>query len=443
MAISETILGYFIWNGNPELFSVGFFSLRWYGLLFALGFLISQQLLFYIHKMEGKPEKDVETLTIVMIVATIIGARLGHVIFYQPEMLWEQPWAVFIPFGFSSIQFTAFTAKSMLGTLLPVAAIVWIYLEVKKKPKAEWVGYSIMGIVLLLVVMRFALKQNISDFFPVELVNFRFTGFEGLASHGGAFAILLALWLYSRKNKPGQSYLQVLDRIVILVFLTGSLIRLGNYFNSEIIGKPTNSPLGVLFVSKLTNPIEEAGKGTITSLAYRKDKNVQVSETGRVPVNLYLFFDKSVSQPAAHDFINRTVKDAFFSSSVSEFFAQIGPLDYQLVNESDGTLAARIKTIGIVRHPSQLYESISCFLLFALFWWYWSKHKNNLAEGRIFGWFMVILWGLRFAYEFLKENQVLFENSMTFNMGQLLSVPLFLVGVWVLIRSYRKPISQS
>ncbi|MCA4900436.1 MAG: prolipoprotein diacylglyceryl transferase, partial [Cytophagales bacterium] len=83
------------------------------------------------------------------------------------------------------------------------------------------------------------------------------------------------------------------------------------------------------------------------------------------------------------------------------------------------------------------------FLLFLFFWWYWSKQKNNLPEGRIFGWFMVILWGLRFAYEFLKENQVNFENEMTFNMGQLLSVPLFIAGIWVLVRSYRKPIDQS
>jgi phosphatidylglycerol:prolipoprotein diacylglycerol transferase len=71
------MLSYIIWNGSPEIFSIGFFSLRYYGLLFALGFLISQQIMYYIHKQEGKPEKDVDTLTIYMIVATIVGARLG------------------------------------------------------------------------------------------------------------------------------------------------------------------------------------------------------------------------------------------------------------------------------------------------------------------------------------------------------------------------------
>src|SRR5690606_19387467 len=138
------ILSYFIWNGSPEIIGGGSFALRWYGLLFALGLLISQQILYYIYKKEGKPQKDVDTLTIYMVIATILGARLGHVIFYQPELITENPLGIFLPFEFSP---------------------------------------------------------------------FRFTGLQGLASHGGAFGILFALWLYSRKKKPGQSYFQVVDRI--------------------------------------------------------------------------------------------------------------------------------------------------------------------------------------------------------------------------------------
>ena len=177
------ILSYIIWNASPEIFSFGSFALRWYGLFFALGFLISQQILYYMYRKEGKPEKDVDTLTIYMVIATILGARLGHVIFYQPEIIWTDPLGIFLPFEFNP---------------------------------------------------------------------FRFTGLQGLASHGGAIGILFALWLYSRKKKPGQNYLQVLDRIVILVALTGALIRLGNYFNSEIIGLPTDKPWGVVFTGRLT-----------------------------------------------------------------------------------------------------------------------------------------------------------------------------------------------
>ena len=440
-----TMLSYFIWNGSPEIFSIGFFSLRWYGLLFALGFLISQQLLYYIHKVEGKPEKDVETLTIIMIAATIIGARLGHVIFYQPEMLWKDPWGVFIPFGFSSIRFTEFSALALIGSSLPVLLFVWIYLQYKKSKHADIVGYVLVGLVLFLVAMKFLFNKPIGDFFPIELVNFRFTGFEGLASHGGAIAILFALWLYSRKNKPGQSYLQVLDRIVILVFLTGALIRLGNYFNSEIIGKPTDSPLGVLMVNPVTHQLmmkTANGPAPVSSIEYKKDTEKGVTENGKVGLNMYLFFNKGVSPDRVVSFLEAEVKSVLLDQN--EFIDEpIGSLNYKISQEPDGSFAAKVITTGIVRHPSQLYESISCFLLFVFFWWYWSRLKNALPEGRIFGWFMVILWSLRFVYEFLKKNQVSFEDAMDLNMGQLLSIPLVLVGVWVLVRSYRKPTANA
>lgn len=440
-----TMLSYFIWNGSPEIFSIGFFSLRWYGLLFALGFLISQQLLYYIHKVEGKPEKDVETLTIIMIAATIIGARLGHVIFYQPEMLWKDPWGVFIPFGFSSIRFTEFSALALIGSSLPVLLFVWIYLQYKKSKHADIVGYVLVGLVLFFVAMKFLFNKPIGDFFPIELVNFRFTGFEGLASHGGAIAILFALWLYSRKNKPGQSYLQVLDRIVILVFLTGALIRLGNYFNSEIIGKPTDSPLGVLMVNPVTHQLmmkTANGPAPVSSIEYKKDTEKGVTENGKVGLNMYLFFNKGVSPDRVVSFLEAEVKSVLLDQN--EFIDEpIGSLNYKISQEPDGSFAAKVITTGIVRHPSQLYESISCFLLFVFFWWYWSRLKNALPEGRIFGWFMVILWSLRFVYEFLKKNQVSFEDAMDMNMGQLLSIPLVLVGVWVLVRSYRKPTANA
>lgn len=94
-----SILNYIIWNGSPEIFTIGPVTLRWYGLLFALGFLISQQILYYIYNKEGKPEDDVNTLTIYMVVATILGARLGHVIFYQPEIIWQDPLGILLPFN--------------------------------------------------------------------------------------------------------------------------------------------------------------------------------------------------------------------------------------------------------------------------------------------------------------------------------------------------------
>jgi phosphatidylglycerol---prolipoprotein diacylglyceryl transferase len=361
------MISYIIWNGSPEIFSIGVFSLRYYGLFFALGFLISQQILYYIHKQEGKPEKDVDTLTVYMIIATIIGARLGHVLFYEPSTLWENPLSVFLPVQFSP---------------------------------------------------------------------FRFTGFSGLASHGGAIGILFALWLYSRKKKPGQNYLQVLDRIVILVCLTAALIRTGNYFNSEIIGKPSNSPLSVVFINPIIGDItKEKEKTQLESLVIKKDTEQKESESGRVPINLYLFFKSGTSEIQATQFVESRVKNSF--SSQHEPINAEPAIDYQISVEPSGTYMAKVKATGISRHPSQLYEAISCLILFGLLFWYWSKHKLNLPEGRIFGVFLIVLWGLRFGYEFLKENQVAFENDLTLNMGQNLSIPLILVGIFVLVRSFR------
>jgi phosphatidylglycerol---prolipoprotein diacylglyceryl transferase len=369
------ILSYFIWNGSPEIFQVGSFALRWYGLFFALGFLISQQILYYIYQKEGKPQKDVDTLTIYMVVATIIGARLGHVIFYQPELFIEDPLSIFIPFEFSP---------------------------------------------------------------------FRFTGLQGLASHGGAIGILFAIWLFSRKKKPGQNYFQVVDRIVILVALTGALIRFGNYFNSEIIGKPTDGPTGVVFVNKLTEALEEReinGKEVIESIAYHTNDSLPRASNGRIPLSVYIFFKPGVANEEATDMAfmaGRQMRNLyqFFDQSPQE-------LDYEVVPQKNGSLAARINTFGIARHPAQLYEAISCVFLFLLLYWIWSRYRENLPDGLLFGIFLIVCFGLRFIYEFLKENQESFEDDMILNMGQILSIPLVIAGIVILIYSFRNKKIQA
>ena len=366
------MISYIIWNGSPEIFSINSlgFALRWYGLLFALGFLISQQVLYYIYRQEGKPEKDVDTLTIYMVLATILGARLGHVIFYQPELFITDPLSILLPF---------------------------------------------------------------------ELSPFRFTGLQGLASHGGAFGILFALWLYSRKKKPGQNYIQVLDRIVIVVALTGALIRLGNFFNSEIVGLPSNNPLSVVFINRVTEGIKDyKGENNPTEfIKVEKDRTLPEGSNGRMPINIYVIFKKGISQSDAVSFVEGDVKH--FLTYYNEFVDEpvMIPLNYKMDVDSNGNLAAKVSTFGIARHPAQLYESISCVILFIILFLMWRKDKEKIPSGRIFGVFMIVLWSLRFAYEFLKENQVSFEDELPLNMGQILSIPLVIVGVFILIWSFR------
>jgi phosphatidylglycerol---prolipoprotein diacylglyceryl transferase len=378
-----TIFNYIFWTASPEIFTLPIpfldnqLTLRWYGLLFALGFLVSQQILYYIFKKEGKPENDVDTLTIYMVVATIIGARLGHVLFYEPERYLSSP------------------------------------LDILK----VWEG--------------------------------------GLASHGAAIGILLALWFYTRKKikimsddgksvlkierRPNQNYLQTLDRIVILVALTGALIRLGNFYNSEIIGKPTESDYGIVFTRHVSEVLKS--DGSVTNVSYiRDDKN---GDDKSIPVKILLEF-KTNANSTYDDFdryMNQRVSSIFqFNSYVQEHIKHEGPLDYRISQDEIGKYYAIIHTEAIPRHPAQLYEAVSCLILFLFLFWLWSTYKENLPAGRIFGIFMIVLWSLRFAYEFLKENQVDFENNLPLNMGQWLSIPMVIVGIYVVVRSYRKKV---
>ena len=409
-------LSFIIWNSSPEIFSFGMFALRWYGLLFALGFLVSQQILYYMHKKEGKPEHQVDTLTILMVVATILGARLGHVIFYQPELLWQQPMSVLLPFEFRQ-------------------------------------------------------EFSFSNIWP-WLKSIRFTGLMGLASHGGAIGILFALWLYSKyqfsfrkadvalegndgsiKKKGklglfftpsihGQSYLHILDRIVILVAITGAFIRLGNYFNSEIIGKPTDAPWGVVFSSQLSEQLNNKSLERNPIETFSISKNTAITDTlkaeGHVPMLLYFFFKSDLTEDDLRSYIDTKLKNALNNSSDHFAIDMMAPLQYYFIRQDNGGLAVKVPVEGIARHPAQLYESISCVFLFLLLFFIWFKHNGNPPEGRIFGIFLIILWGLRFSYEFLKENQVSFESSLPINMGQILSIPLFIAGIFILLRSYKK-----
>lgn len=377
------LFSYIIWNASPDIFTLPIpfidkeITLRWYGLLFALGFLISQQILYYIFKKEGKPEKDVDTLTIYMVIATVIGARLGHVLFYEPERYLANP------------------------------------IDILK----IWEG--------------------------------------GLASHGATVGILFALWLYSRKKinimsndgksvlkvdrRPNQNYLQTLDRIVILVALTGALIRFGNFMNSEIIGKPTNSDYGVVFARTVTEVLKS--DDSIKDVKYVQVDSAS-NELGYKPIKMLIEFNEGDNAYEDYDqyVAGRVNSFLTFNPYVREHISQTGYVDYKISQDESQKYYAIINTYAIPRHPAQLYEAISCVFLFALLLLIWTRHKEKLAEGRLFGIFLIVCFGLRFLYEFLKENQVDFENSLPLNMGQILSIPLVLLGFYMVFRSYRKEI---
>jgi prolipoprotein diacylglyceryltransferase len=227
---------------------------------------------------------------------------------------------------------------------------------------------------------------------------------------------------------------------VILVALTGALIRLGNFFNSEIIGLPTDSAVGVVFAHPLEEALEKGrynSEETIEFIEYRKNDSLPSAPNGRVPISIYVFFKQGIQEQQAHQMVGSI--ETLLSNNLYEYFDQgAGPLDYRVAPQSDGKLGARINTLGIARHPAQLYESISCVLLFIFLFYIWIRYKENLPTGRLFGIFLIVCFGLRFVYEYLKENQVSFEDKLPLNMGQILSIPLVLAGILVLLYSYRK-----
>lgn len=161
------MLQYFTWNVDPVLFDFGWLKIRWYGLTFAIGFLLAYKLMKKIYQKENHSESDLETLFFYVFIGTLVGARLGHCFFYEPTYYFGNP--------------------------LKILAV--------------WEG--------------------------------------GLASHGGAAGVIISVYLYCRSK--GESFFWLLDRLAIVTPLTAFFIRVGNFFNSEIIGDVSNKPWAVVF----------------------------------------------------------------------------------------------------------------------------------------------------------------------------------------------------
>ncbi|MCR5887096.1 prolipoprotein diacylglyceryl transferase [Hymenobacter sp. J193] len=307
------MLAFIIWEQSPIIAQLGPLTLRWYGVLFALGFVFGSFILTHIYKAERVSERWVDVITIYMIAGTVLGARLGHVLFYSPEYY--------------------LTSEH--------------FLEIFK----IWEG--------------------------------------GLASHGATLGILLAVWLFSRRNK--FDYLWVLDRIVIVVAVGGACIRLGNLMNSEIVGRPTDVPWAFVF-PRDTEHLQQANPG-------------QTVPAGSVLVRRIQNPDKTMSIETA---------------------------------PAGATVTAPTE-VAVPRHPTQIYESLFCVFLFVLLYGLWNKYKDRTPRGLLFGLFVVLLFSFRFLVEFLKEDQVDFEKGMALNMGQWLSIPMIFVGFWVLFRAGKDP----
>ena len=256
------------WDVDPVLFNIGSFQLRYYGLLFIAGFYLGYYMFRQFFRREGKPLELLDSLLWALFLCTIVGARLGHVLFYQPGYYLAHP-----------------------GEILKV-----------------WQG--------------------------------------GLASHGGTIAIMIGMWWFVKKygRKHNFGYVWLLDRLAVATAFAAMFIRLGNLMNSEIYGHETSLPWGFVFL--------------------------QNGET-------------------------------------------------------------------VAKHPTQLYEALCYFATGVILYAIYKYALPKIKEGLLLGIFFIGIFLSRFFIEFVKENQVGFEEGMTFNMGQLLSIPFVLLGIFLIVRSFR------
>lgn len=356
---------YILWNTPPEIFPDSSIPLRWYGLFFALAFLAGQYIITYIFKAEGKPEKDVDALTYYMIGATVIGARLGHCLFYDPDFYLSNP------------------------------------VEILK----VWEG--------------------------------------GLASHGATVGILTGMWLYARKRQD-QSWLWILDRIVIVVALGGSLIRLGNLMNSEILGKPGDLPWSMVFVNPVQRAVMQQEESRLESIQVRSlEKDTIIGEIPFKGLSFHMVFGRDQMQGSAMEaYATSALPHLLEYVNKGEELVRLVPVPgyWKSGFDAQGKPTLDVQVWGVSRHPAMVYESLSTFILFLILFSIWRKKRNQLPEGRLFSLFVIILFSLRFCYEFLKENQVDFESKLPLNMGQILSIPLIIFGLYLFIRSYKSPV---
>ncbi|TBN04725.1 prolipoprotein diacylglyceryl transferase [Hyunsoonleella flava] len=302
----------FDWNPVTGIDIVGNFKLHFYSLMWVIAFILGWYIMKRIYTKEKVKLEYLDPMFIYVVLSTMLGARLGHVLFYQRELIQQDFFSIFLPFSF---------------------------------------------------------KDGIE-----------FTGFQGLASHGAAIGVIIGMYLYRRKYNY-KSLLWILDRLVIPVASGAVFVRIGNFINSEIIGKVSGDfPLGVRFVQDHYNKYEVTRKTGI--------KDVQEA--------------------------------------------------YNAIANNEEWLAA-----VPYRHPAQLYESFLYIFVFLALWYFYSKTSKKDQTGFLFGLFLVCLWSIRFFVERFKEPQGdEYINWFNLNTGQWLSIPFILIGLYFMfLYKPKKPIS--
>ncbi len=260
----------------------------------------------------------------------------------------------------------------------------------------------------------------------------------GLASHGAGFGLILATYLFYRKNKV-PSYPWMLDKVVIIVALAGFCIRTGNFCNSEIIGVPTNAPQGIVFHHNSLNAITNSSASWIANNpGFLSDEITISASEGTTKIKDQVYQNMRIDIPFNPRF-SRIAPEAIGQAHVIDYLNDhIAPSNQHIIFDTETTPVIEnntmtIAALGVPRHPSQLYEALTSLILFVFLF---LNHSNFRGlHGFSFGIFMVYTFILRFAHELLKENQVVMEDGWFLNMGQILSIPMILIGAFCIFNA--------
>ncbi|MBM78343.1 MAG: diacylglyceryl transferase [Crocinitomicaceae bacterium] len=345
--ISIDSLLYISWDVSPNLYE-GFITLRYYSLFFALSFILGFIIVKKIYLKEGAPIEWMDKLLVYAVFGTIIGARLGHVLFYEPAYYLKNPLEIFM----------------------------------------VWKG--------------------------------------GLASHGAAIALVVAMYLYSRKITKKHIFWS-LDKLVIAVALAAGFIRMGNLMNSEIIGEKTESKYGIFyeFLSKQKlgiDGIEFENTGKSEMIDNFNYPICNINFPSNIDLSLYSVRSYIDTIHGKFNFENINSESYFFTDSLTL-------KNWEITNNK-----LSIPVYIIPRAPTQVLEALSYWFIFIiLFLGHW-KWNWDLYQGRLFGVFLVMLFSARFFIEFLKEHQTIDDMSVL-NMGQWLSIPCILIGGFFIFKA--------
>ncbi len=357
-----SLFAFITWDVNPNIIESPI-MIRYYGLLFGLAFFAGFTLMKKMFAKENISDEWLDKILMYAVVGTVVGARLGHVFFY------------------------------------------------------EWGYYS----------------QHLMEIPQVWK--------GGLASHGAAIAIVIAMWIYAKRVTKGtKTVLWTLDKVVITVALAAGLIRVGNLMNSEIIGDKSEANTAFFFQYEAKESIARYFYASSENITFSEEKDTKIERDGfsfpQKEVTI-IINEPNVKAVDAEDFYKTFYANTYqdYNSNEQHYFATKQKPNIQQTVDGIRITA----TLGIIpRIPTQILEAISYFSIFLLLIWGYWKQEWYKREGLVFGVFFLLMFSARFIVEFWKEHQTDSLANASLNMGQWLSVPGILIGVVFIVFALRK-----